>query len=160
MKSILYVGATLMIGASIYGFVDYKNSSHKNEFTKMYESQEEKIPVVREEKKATVEMPVIVTRKEVTKKSPVKKETFTPAKSGAKEFITLVETDIKIDTSVKNHELKENNSVKKIKTAKSKKLNHKLFSRGSLEDRYVEKTLKLEEPRVKSEKSKTENKKQ
>ena len=27
MKSILYVGATLMIGASIYGFVDYKKQA-------------------------------------------------------------------------------------------------------------------------------------
>ena len=34
MKSILYVGATLMIGASIYGFVDYKKTSRNNEFTK------------------------------------------------------------------------------------------------------------------------------
>ena len=31
MKSILYAGAALMIGASIYGFVDYKKNSHKKE---------------------------------------------------------------------------------------------------------------------------------
>ena len=36
MKSILYVGATLMIGASIYGFVEYKQTSQKKEFTSMY----------------------------------------------------------------------------------------------------------------------------
>ena len=46
MKSILYVGATLMIGASIYGFVDYKNSSRKKEFTNMYEEVKKKEPVV------------------------------------------------------------------------------------------------------------------
>ena len=39
MKSILYVGAALMIGASIYGFVDYKKTSHKKEFIRMYEDQ-------------------------------------------------------------------------------------------------------------------------
>jgi hypothetical protein len=36
MKSILYVGATLMIGASIYGFVDYKQTSQKKEFKEQY----------------------------------------------------------------------------------------------------------------------------
>jgi hypothetical protein len=39
MKSILYVGATLMIGASIYGFVDYKKASHEKKFTGMYEEK-------------------------------------------------------------------------------------------------------------------------
>ena len=36
MKSMLYVGATLMIGASIYGFVDYKQTHNKKEFKEMY----------------------------------------------------------------------------------------------------------------------------
>ena len=39
MKSMLYVGATLMIGASIYGFVDYQKTSHKKEFTNMYKEK-------------------------------------------------------------------------------------------------------------------------
>ena len=46
MKSILYVGATLMIGASIYGFVDYKKTSHSKEFTGMYSAEKIKEPVV------------------------------------------------------------------------------------------------------------------
>ncbi len=46
MKSILYVGATLMIGASIYGFVDYKQTSQKKEFTNMYVEEKAKEPVV------------------------------------------------------------------------------------------------------------------
>jgi len=36
MRSILYAGAALMIGASIYGFIDYKKTSHKKEFAGMY----------------------------------------------------------------------------------------------------------------------------
>jgi hypothetical protein len=59
---------------------------------------------------------------------------------------------------VNTDELKENKAVKKIRTAKSKKLNSKLFSRGSLEERYVEKTLKLEIPKEKSVTKKAEDK--
>ena len=51
MKSILYVGATLMIGASIYGFVDYKQTQGKKEFKEMY--AEEKEPVIMDEEKVT-----------------------------------------------------------------------------------------------------------
>ena len=54
MKSMLYVGATLMIGASIYGFVDYKQTRQKEEFTKMYESEKSKAPAVAEEKNVVV----------------------------------------------------------------------------------------------------------
>ena len=52
MKSILYVGATLMIGASIYGFVDYKKTSHKKEFTTMY-NDNKKTQLVTEDNKVT-----------------------------------------------------------------------------------------------------------
>lgn len=45
MKSILYAGAALMIGASIYGFVDYKKTSHKKEFNSMYEEEKRKSAV-------------------------------------------------------------------------------------------------------------------
>ena len=50
MKTILYVGAALMIGASIYGFVDYKKTSRQKEFKKMYDSQETVSPIVDKEK--------------------------------------------------------------------------------------------------------------
>ena len=42
MKKMLFAGAVLMIGASIYGFVDYKKASQKNEFKNLYaEKQKE-----------------------------------------------------------------------------------------------------------------------
>ena len=46
MKSILYVGATLMIGASIYGFVDYRKTSHDKKFSSMYKVKEVNEPAV------------------------------------------------------------------------------------------------------------------
>ena len=36
MKSIMYVGAALMIGASIYGFIDYRKVSKQKEFVNLY----------------------------------------------------------------------------------------------------------------------------
>ena len=41
MKAILYIGATLMAGASIYGFIDYKKSSHDKNFRNLYENKEQ-----------------------------------------------------------------------------------------------------------------------
>ena len=53
MKSILYVGATLMIGASIYGFVDYEKTKNKKEFTDMYKEAEVTEPVIVSDRKLT-----------------------------------------------------------------------------------------------------------
>jgi hypothetical protein len=41
MKAIFYVGTALMIGASIYGFVDYKKTIRTEGFRKMYEEKKE-----------------------------------------------------------------------------------------------------------------------
>ena len=43
MKAILYIGSTLMVGASIYGFIDYKKSSHDQSFINLYENKEQAI---------------------------------------------------------------------------------------------------------------------
>lgn len=63
MKSILYVGATLMIGASIYGFVDYKQTKKQKEFKEMYTEKKEDVPVITTDEK--MEEPVV--EKETTK---------------------------------------------------------------------------------------------
>ena len=42
MKSMLYIGATLMIGACIYGFVDFKKANHNKEFRSLYNDRETK----------------------------------------------------------------------------------------------------------------------
>jgi hypothetical protein len=65
MKSILYVAATLMIGASIYGFVDYSKTSRHKEFKTMYDEPEVQTPVVPEEKKSSdVTTPETISKKE------------------------------------------------------------------------------------------------
>lgn len=77
MKSILYVAGTLMIGASIYGFVDYSKTKRSREFKTMYEEPEVKKPIVTEEKTLTVTVaPEMVTKKEqpvITKDEPAAK---------------------------------------------------------------------------------------
>jgi len=39
MKSILYIGAVLMTGACIYGFVDYRKTSNRKEFKSLYRTE-------------------------------------------------------------------------------------------------------------------------
>ncbi len=121
MKSILYVGATLMIGASIYGFVDYQQTSHKKEFTSMYKEQEVKEPVeVVAEKTA-----VVPGKKEITAKE---EKTF---------VITPVKKEVKKETK------------KAVKT-KKRKLSSKLFSRGALDERYIKEEVKPETTKEKT----------
>jgi hypothetical protein len=83
MKSVLYVGATLMIGASIYGFVDYQKTSHKKEFNNMYKEKEvtepakvidEKTAVVADKKEVTAKEEKVATEKKETKKVAKKKK--------------------------------------------------------------------------------------
>lgn len=62
MKSILYVGATLMIGASIYGFIDYRKTSRNKQFSSMYEVKEIADPT-----------PVVIKKEESVKKEDSKK---------------------------------------------------------------------------------------
>lgn len=66
MKSFLYAGAALMIGASIYGFVDYKNTSHKKEFNAMYAEKKAAKPIVVTEEKVTT--PIVEEKTEPEKR--------------------------------------------------------------------------------------------
>lgn len=128
MKSILYVGATLMIGASIYGFVDYQKTSHKKEFNNMYSEQKVTEPV-----------------KTITEKATLSDTKTTAAV--VKEEITAVTSSIKKE-------------AKKVTKKKKRKLDSKLFSRGALDERYIEKEMKLETSKEKKESVKSENKEQ
>ncbi|MBL7745223.1 MAG: hypothetical protein JNN00_17235 [Chitinophagaceae bacterium] len=51
MKSLLYAAATLMIGASIYGFVDYNKTKDQKKFAGMYDEKENTSPAVVNEQK-------------------------------------------------------------------------------------------------------------
>ena len=159
MKSILYVGATLMIGASIYGFVDYKQTSKKNEFKKMY----------REE---TVSEPEVVTVTEINKmvlpsEAITKEKTTQPKKKSLKkdkpqeEIISIkliADPDVLITAdpvTIEKAEVdiaptKENVTIRKVK---NRKFNSKLFSRAPLREEYIE--VKLPDP-AKTDVKKTE----
>lgn len=52
-----------MIGASIYGFVDYKQTKKQKEFKEMYTEKKEVVPVITPDEK--LEKPIV--EKEVTK---------------------------------------------------------------------------------------------
>jgi len=149
-----------MIGAIIYGFVDYKQTQGKKEFKEMY--AEEKEPVIMDEEKVTEqelyvkEEPVIFknvsnNKKAVEKKQAVSKED--------EELITSIKP-IGDDEAVATNAIKEiekaNVEVKistesgtEKKVVKKRKLSTKLFSRGALDERYTE-------PKVKKETTKEE----
>jgi hypothetical protein len=109
MKSVLYVAALLMIGASIYGFVDYSKTSRHKEFKTMYDEPQVKEPAVPEEKTlvnvapetiSKKEQPELVTEKPV--KKPVKKikkkrtidlESFSRAPLREKKEVVIIEAN-------------------------------------------------------------------
>ena len=125
MKSILYVGATLMIGASIYGFVDYKKTSQKKEFSTMYGEEKKKEVVVIADNKTTEP----IMKKEITSKE-------------IKE-IEKPEAGIKV--------LDNSNVVKKVK--KKKRFSADLFSRAPIREEEIE-IKELEKPAVKKTENK------
>lgn len=160
MKSILYVGATLMIGASVYGFVDYKQTSQKKEFNNMYAEEKKDEPVVTTvtEKKAD---PVVSKTEEkktktVSKKTAGVKEDVLPAIKpiAAEDKIRGSETKEIGTSAVTVVPVKENNVTKKVK---KRKLNTKLFSRGALDERYIEPKVKKSDAK---EDKKSEDKEQ
>ena len=96
-----------MIGASIYGFVDYKKTSRNKEFKTMY------------------------AEKEVSEPEPVNiNNVAVPANNIDEKNSSVIKKETKT-TVIKNKK-----SVKKAK--KIRKFNTELFSRGALDERYVE----------------------
>jgi hypothetical protein len=108
MKKFLLVGAVLMVGASIYGFVDYSKTKQSNEFSKMYDE------------------PAVKTTEDITTKDePVisKEEIVTEKKEAVKN------SNVSKPAFVKK-------PVKR-KIQKPRKVNYKSFSRGSLREEVV-----------------------
>ena len=153
MKSILYVGATLMIGASIYGFVDYKQTQNKKEFKEMFVEEKEKVPAVVADNKLTKQ----VAKEEIVSSDRQSKDRITSKNKkvvAEKHVVGNDEAIISIKpiaederiTSKASREIekssvdlkpsKESGVEKKVK--KKRKLSTKLFSRGALDERYTE----------------------
>ena len=111
MKSILYVAAALMIGASIYGFVDYSKTSRHKEFTNMYNETEEPEPTKEEVMTDDIIPAVKREQTKVVEKEAVKEE----AKAELKEAINTI--------------------VKKFK--KKRTIDYESFSRAPLREEVV-----------------------
>lgn len=162
MKSILYVGATLMIGASIYGFVDYEKTKNKKEFTNMYKETEVTEPVIVSDRKMTnpVESKVIAVngKSRVVKKQLAKNVQSTESKEESVEVSRpvvdeekMIGKEIKIENTEVTVDPKKENVTEKIVKRQKRKLNTKLFSRGALDERYIkEEKIKLAEPKTKN----------
>ena len=143
MKSILYVGATLMIGASIYGFVDYKQTHRKKEFKEMYIADVSTTPadVTNETKinEPVEKKDIVVTNKKTSskKQSITKKEKDEEVKG-----IKAISDDLKITSKQTNNigdatvsvKAAENPDTEKKVVKKKKKLNSKLFSRAPIRE--------------------------
>jgi hypothetical protein len=117
MKSLLYVAAAFMIGASIYGFVDYSRASRHREFGALYQDNEIKDPAAKDKTDAGI-TPVITKEEQP---GPVKKEFD------------------KKDTRAEGTNLAEK-LVKKIR--KKKSLSYKSFSRAPLKEEVIVITAK------------------
>jgi hypothetical protein len=115
MKSILYAGAALMIGASIYGFADYKHTQNKKEFKEMYTEpvQPADEEVVADEKKTDNKTIAVIPVVEKKESNAIKKETV------VKKNTVAVKKTIK-------------------KTKKKRTFRIKDFGRGALDQRYTE----------------------
>lgn len=76
MKPLLYAGALLMVGASIYGFVDYKKTSRDTRFKTLYqETKAAEPPLPVDEKKEIPEITVKEGVKEIRKSEQVSAST-------------------------------------------------------------------------------------
>lgn len=75
MKSILFVGAALMIGAGIYGFADHKKATRSESFQKMYEENKSAPAVTPAVEAKPAEHEEILLKEEKTKPAVSDKRT-------------------------------------------------------------------------------------
>lgn len=84
MKPFIYFAAALMIGASIYGFIDHKKTNQHKDFKNLYESKETTAPA-----KTINPLPETLAANKQTESAPekteLKKETATKKKANTKK---------------------------------------------------------------------------
>jgi hypothetical protein len=159
-----------MIGASIYGFVDYEKTKNKKEFTDMYKEAEVTKPVIVSERKMTspAESKEIAVKEKsrVVKKQSVKNDKA----MDAPEEIEVIEPKAEEERMTTKEVKIENTEVtvvpakadvsEKIIKHKKRRLSTKLFSRGALDERYIKEEIKLDVPKTKTEPGKLGKKEQ
>jgi hypothetical protein len=158
-----------MIGASIYGFVDYEKTKNKKEFTDMYKETEVTEPVIVPDVKVPVESKEIAIKEKngAVKKQLVKNDQTVVEKEEAVRVSMpvadeekLISKDLKIENAEVTVEPKKLNVTDKIVKHKKRRLSTKLFSRGALDEKYIKEEIKLDQPKTKTEPGKVENKEQ
>ncbi|HRG83564.1 MAG TPA: hypothetical protein PLO99_13695 [Chitinophagaceae bacterium] len=138
MKSMLYVGATLMIGASIYGFVDYKQTHQKKAFQDMYKEEKKAVAVTPTEEKTVIaeeksSTPVVKEKKVVNKKIKTEpKEELIPVIEPVSEEEKTVSSVKAIENTTDRPEPASENKV-----VKKKKVRKEFFSRGRMPEEEV-----------------------
>jgi hypothetical protein len=136
MKSMLYIGATLMIGASIYGFADYRQTHNKKEFREMYAEKKSTAtvtPVARKSnEKLLTEKKEVVTDKSanIKKKADIKKSEIKSVQPIPDEDKITVKNNILATEPIALPEPPKESSA--AKTVKKKKIRREFFSRGRM----------------------------
>ena len=115
MKSILYIGAVLMTGACIYGFVDYRKTSNRKEFKSLYRTE-------------TADTKTELSPEQLRAVNAIEKVNEKPKNV---EPATTFSDVNKTESSKETKEVKAVNGIRK--SIKRKKLNYKLYSRAALE---------------------------
>jgi len=115
MKSILYIGAVLMTGACIYGFVDYRKTSNRKEFKSLYRTEAASTKTALSPQQVRDINAIEKVNERVKIAGPVKE---------------LSDAN-KIEPAKGTTEVKFVNGTRK--SSKRKKLNYKLYSRAALE---------------------------
>jgi len=150
MKTILYAGMALMIGAGIYGFADYNKTSRDKKFSGMYDDNKTK----------TVTLPVTITAGETGKTEAVVKP---EARKEKKRLAASVKTTAPLPAVKPVTAAEKNSSVndihsgqsmtdelvpagdqavsEKVKTIKRKKVKTRLFSRAPIREDYEEEVI-------------------
>jgi len=112
MKSILFIGATLMVGACIYGFVDYKSTNQKKEFKSLYRNE-------------AVETKSPVSPKPVTETKTIEKVNEKAIPAVVPDKATIVQAEEKKTAGTKR------------KVTRNKRIHLKEYSRAKLEEEII-----------------------
>lgn len=159
MKSVLYAGAALMIGASIYGVVDMSNKSRKKEFTNLYKEETVKAPVTDAGKNTGQSN----ASGDKTLSQATEKKTADKAQAGKGTASTksAPATKQEKNSTVNNGDnvfvgenLDPSNDVDRKLLKKRKKLSAKLFSRAPIREEEINFVSEPEKP-VKDTKKET-----
>ena len=145
MKAFLIAGIVLMTGASIYGFIDYKDSSRNKKLTKLYRTEKPSAVVEMKQPAKANKTNVVKEIPEIKKSKVEKKKTVEPVELSVKKTesrmagkmtINPVEP-VKTETVANTVITAKPSSIKK-----KKKLNYKLFSRAALDEQYIDRDVK------------------